>query len=191
MSKTFLRFILFVSMVAVLAVFVTVSGCTDTVVTDVRQIETVRKIFPSATDISQISINRDVQMSGRPGNHKISEIRDSSELLGYCVESEVVGRSGPFTIVVVLDKQLIVKQAAVVSYPWPRGREVAGRAFTSQFEGKSSEDAIEIGKDIDAITGATISCRAMSEGVREAIKILNDIKANQAVKPSGPLQLTE
>jgi Na+-translocating ferredoxin:NAD+ oxidoreductase RnfG subunit len=107
--------------------------------------------------------------------------------LGYCVESEVVGRSGPFKIVVVLDKQLIVKQAAVVSYPWPRGRDVARRAFTSQFEGKGPEDAIEIGKDIDAMSGATISCRAMSEGVREAIKILNGIKASQAAKPSKRL----
>lgn len=174
MSKTFLQFILFVLMVAALAILVTVSGCTDTVATDVLQIETARNIFPSATDISIISINRDVQMSGRPGNHKISEIRDSSDLLGYYIESEVVGRSGTFTIAVVLDKQLIVKQATVVSYPWPRGREVTRRAFTSQFEGKGPDDAIEIGKDIDAITGATISCRAMSDGIRDAIKILKE-----------------
>lgn len=187
MSKTFLQFILSVLTVAELAILVTVSGCTDTVATDVLQIETVREIFPSATDISKISINRDVQMPGRPGNHKISEIRDSSDLLGYCVESEVVGRSGPFKIAVIFDKQLIVKRATVVSYPWPRGREVTKHAFTSQFKGKSSEDAIEIGKDIDAISGATISCRVMSEGVREAIKILNGIKANQAVKSSGSL----
>jgi len=79
----------------------------------------------------------------------------------------------------VLDKQLIVKRAIVVSYPWPRGRDVAKHAFTIQFEGKGPEDAIEIGKDIDAMAGATISCRVMSEGVREAIKFLKHTKASQ------------
>jgi Na+-translocating ferredoxin:NAD+ oxidoreductase RnfG subunit len=73
---------------------------------------------------------------------------------------------------VFLDRQLIVKQATVISYPWGHGRDVRKRAFTSQFEGKGPQDAIEIGKDIDAMTGATISCRAMAESVREAIKIL-------------------
>jgi Na+-translocating ferredoxin:NAD+ oxidoreductase RnfG subunit len=179
MTKMLLQLTLLVLVAAGLSILVTVSGCTDPVATGALQIETVHEIFPSATDISKMSISRDAQTSGRPGKHKISEIRDSSGLLGYCVESEVVGRSGPFKIAVVLDKQLVVKRAIVVSYPWPRGRDVARRAFTSQFEGKGSEDAIEIGKDIDAMTGATISCRVMSEGVREAIKLLKHTKASQ------------
>jgi Na+-translocating ferredoxin:NAD+ oxidoreductase RnfG subunit len=182
-----LQLTLLVPIIAVSAILVTVSGCTDPVSTGTLQIETVHDIFPSATDISKMSISRGVQTSRRPGNHIISEIRDSSGLLGYGVESVVVSRSGPFKIAVVLDKQLVVKRATVVSYPWPRGRNVVRRAFTSQFEGKGAEDPIEVGKDIDAMTGATISCRVMAEGVREAIKLLKYIKASQAVKPSGNL----
>jgi hypothetical protein len=99
--------------------------------------------------------------------------------VGYCVESELVSRSGPFRIRAFLDQQLVLKRVTVTSYPWERGRDVRKRAFTSQFEGKGPDDAIEIGKDIDAMTGATISCRVVSEGVRDSIKIL---KASQAAK---------
>jgi Na+-translocating ferredoxin:NAD+ oxidoreductase RnfG subunit len=149
-----------------------VSGCADSAAGDAVQIETVQEIFPSATDISTISTDRDVQVSGRPGTPVVSEIRDSSGLLGYSVVSEVAGRSGPFKIHVVLDTRGVVRGATVISYPWSRGRDVRKRSFTSQFEGKGPEDAIEISKDIDAVAGATISCRAVAQGVREAVKLI-------------------
>ena len=150
-----------------LAILVTICGCANSASTKTVQIETVHQIFPSATEIIEIPISRD-----HPGIHQISEIRDSSGLLGYCVESKPVGRSGPFTIRVFLDRQHVVRRAMVISYPWGHGRDVGKRAFTSQFERKGPEDAIELGKDIDAMTGATISCRVMAESVREAIQIL-------------------
>ena len=160
------------SAVAGLAVLAGVCGCADSAASDAMQIETVREVFPSATDISRMSIDRGVQTSGRPGYPIVSEIRDSSGLLGYSVVSGVVGRSGPFKIHVVLDKQCVVKRATVISYPWSHGREVTRRSFARQFEGKGPEDAIKIGNDIDAVSGATISSRAIAQGVREAVKLL-------------------
>jgi len=169
MYKTLPQLILLVLIAGMLA---NVPGCTNPAKTGVLQIEAVHEIFPSATVISKMSISRDVETPTRPGNHIVSEIRDSSGSLGYCVESKLVSRSGPFKIRVFLDQQLVVKRVIVTSYPWERGRDVRKRAFRSQFEGKGPEDSIEIGKDIDAMTGATISSRVMSEGVREAIKLL-------------------
>ncbi len=137
----------------------------------------VRHIFFSVVDIVEIPffISQGAQVSGRPDDAKISEIKGDSDLLGYCVESKVVSRSGPFRIRVLLDKQLYVKQATVISYPWDRGRDVRKRAFTSQFDGKGPEDPIQLGKDIDAMTGATISSRVMAEGVRRAVRIVNGL----------------
>ena len=99
----------------------------------------------------------------------------NSGCLGYCVESKVVARSGPFRIRVILDKQLYVKQATVISYPWKRGRDVGKRVFTDQFTGKGPGDAIRLGKDIDAMTGATISSRVMTRGVRDAIELVKSL----------------
>ncbi len=166
-----LRLALFVSVVAGPAILAAISGCADSAASG-AQMQTVRKVFPSATDISKISINRGVQTSGRPGNPVVSEIRDSSGLLGYSIVSDVVGRSGPFKIHVLLDKQHVVRRVTVLSYPWTHGRKVTRRSFASQFEGKGPKDAIELGKDIDAVSGATLSCDAMTHGVLEAIKLL-------------------
>lgn len=184
MFKMLLPQILLVLFAASLA---NISGCTNQAATDVLEIEVMHEIFPSATEISKTSISRDVDISRRPGNHIISEIRDSSGLLGYCVESELVSRSGPFKIRTFIDQQLVVKRVIVISYPWERGRDIRRHAFTSQFEGKGPEDSIEIGKDIDAMTGATISSRVMSDGIRQAIKLLKDMKENHAAKPEGRL----
>lgn len=172
MPRMLLQSMLLASLAAGSAVLAAVSGCADSAASDAMQIETVREVFPSATDISGISTDRGVQTSGRPGYPIVSEIRDSSGLLGYSVVSEVSGRSGPFKIQVLLDKQYIVRRATVISYPWSHGRGVRRRSFSSQFEGKGPEDAIEVGKDIDAATGATISSRAMARGVREAVRLL-------------------
>ena len=132
----------------------------------------VREVFPAATDVTEKPIGDEAEPSERAGKTSVSEIRGPSGLLGYLIETQVAGRSGPFNIAVLLDARLVVKQATVVSYPWSRGREVCRRSFASQFEGKGPGDAIEIGKDIDAVTGATISCKAMALGVRRAVKIV-------------------
>ncbi|MCP4259972.1 MAG: FMN-binding protein [Planctomycetes bacterium] len=134
----------------------------------------VHQIFPSA--IEMVEISQGAWFSGRPDEAKIIEIKGDSGLLGYCVESKVVSRSGPFKIRVLLDPQLHVKQATVISYPWERGRDVRKGAFTSQFEGKGPKDPIQVGKDIDAMTGATISSRVMAGGVRDTIKFIEFVK---------------
>ncbi|MHC4286192.1 MAG: FMN-binding protein [Planctomycetota bacterium] len=142
----------------------------------------VRQFFPSAIAIAEISISQGARVSGYPDGAKISEIKGDSGLLGYCVESTVVSRSGPFKIRTLLDPQLYVKQSTVISYPWDRGRDVCKRAFTSQFDRKGPPDHIQIGKDIDAMTGATISCRAMTDSVRDTIKFLKLVHEKQPEK---------
>ena len=145
----------------------------------------VRQIFPSAIAIAEISISQGARVSGCPDGAKISEIKGDSGLLGYCVESKVVSRSGPFKIRTLLDPQLYVKQSTVISYPWDRGRDVCKRAFTSQFDRKGPPDHIQIGKDIDAMTGATISCRVMTDSVRNTIKFLKLAHEKQPEKQTG------
>ncbi len=185
MAKILVRLTTFIIVAVSLTMLTTISSCVPSNYS--FQVEdkmtAVRRIFPSAVDITETS--HGAQVYGRPDDAKISEIKDDSGFLGYCVESKVVSRSGPFKIRVLLDTQLHVKQASVISYSWDRGRDVRKRAFTSQFEGKGPEDPIQLGKDIDAITGATISSRVMAEGVRDTIKLLKLVKERQLEKQTG------
>lgn len=174
MSRSTLGFILFVSAFVSMAAAVCVCGCAGPASssTPAMRLGVVREVFPSATEIAEIATDGEDEVSARSSSSVVREVRGPSGLLGHLVETQVSGRSGPFSIAVLLDKQRIVRRAAVTSYPWPRGREVARRSFARQFEGKGPEDAIEVGSDIDAVSGATISCRAMAQGVREAVSLL-------------------
>jgi Na+-translocating ferredoxin:NAD+ oxidoreductase RnfG subunit len=174
MSKIMLKLRVAASVVAGLAILAAGAGCAGSASTSPRTmpIETVREVFPSATEVAEVSMNGGTGTSAGSDKTVVSEIRDASKLFGYLVETQVRGRSGPFRIAVLLDDRLVVKRATVVSYPWSHGRGVGKRSFTRQFEGKGPGDAIEIGKDIDAVTGATISCRAMAQGVRQSLGLL-------------------
>ena len=178
MRKTLISVTLILTAIPSLSLLTFVPSCVTP--NDSSQIEekmtVVRQIFPSAIDITELQISREARTSGLPDNAKVSEIKGPSGLLGYCVESKVVSRSGPFKIRVLLDPQVYVKQASVISYPWDRGRDVRKRAFTSQFEGKGPGDSIQIGKDIDVMTGATISSNVMAEGVRNTIKLIELVR---------------
>ncbi len=177
MSKILVPLTLFVNIVAILVMLIVVSSCNSIPSTSGSKQDPIYQTFPLATNIARTPfLNQGAQVSGRPDKAKISEIKSNSDLLGYSVESTVVSRSGPFRIRVLLDKQLYIKQATVISYPWDRGRDVCKRAFTDQFKGKGPKDLIQLGKDIDAMTGATISSRVMAEGVRDTIKLLKLIR---------------
>ena len=182
MHKILIRLTFIVTTIANLSLLVFVPSCDTVNSNSMVQLDVVRQIFSSATGLIQTPISQDAQVSGRPGNPRISKINGPSGLLGYSVEREVVSRSGPFRIRVLLDAQLSVKRVTVVSYPWDRGRDVRKRAFTSQFEGKGPQDPIQLGKDIDAITGATISSRVMAEGVRDTIKLLKLVREKRREK---------
>ncbi|MBT9159470.1 MAG: Electron transport complex subunit RsxD [Dehalococcoidia bacterium] len=74
------------------------------------------------------------------------------------------------------------------------GSQVAVREFLGQFDGKTHEDDIALERDVSGITGATISARAVTAGIRNAVAfyaaavlgIVNDeIKINLADIPDG------
>lgn len=172
MPKMLLQLTALCSVVVGSAILVAVSGCANSTANDAVQTAAVREMFPSATHVTEISLERDRQES-EPSRHPVvREVRGPSGLLGFSVVSEVVGRSGPFRIHVLLDSRYVVRKAAVISYPWSHGRGVTGRSFGSQFLGKGPADPIKLGEDIDAVAGATISSQAMTEGVRDVVKLL-------------------
>ncbi len=175
-SKTSASLIFFVNVVFILSLLSIVSSCSSGITTTERKAELFGKLFPSATDTNEILLNEEVLTQVNLRKPTVNAIKGPAGILGYSVESEVVSRSGPFKIQVLLDSQLYVKRASVLSYPWERGRDVQKSAFTRQFEGKSIADPIQIGQDIDAITGATISSRVMTEGIRESISLVKVLK---------------
>jgi hypothetical protein len=99
-------------------------------------------------------------------------VEGADGLLGYAVRMRVVSRSGPFPILIVTGSDLRVRQVQVLAYMGERGSAVRQPLFTDQFTGKGPGDPIRLGEDTDAVTGATISSRVMTDAVRRALRLL-------------------
>ena len=65
-----------------------------------------------------------------------------------------------------------VQRVEIREYREPYGDEVRGQRFRDQFVGKTANDAMIAGKDIDIISGATYSSKAMALGVKRGALVL-------------------
>jgi Na+-translocating ferredoxin:NAD+ oxidoreductase RnfG subunit len=79
------------------------------------------------------------------------------------------GKWGPVKYIIALDLTGKVTNLAVMSYVEQRGRPIATRRFLDQFVGKTAKSPITVGKDIDAVSGATISSRASAFEVKKVV----------------------
>ena len=61
-----------------------------------------------------------------------------------------------------------VESVTILSFEEARGQPVKEQAFLSQFEGGEPGRRYIVGQDIDAVSGATWSSKAVSEAVRKA-----------------------
>lgn len=107
--------------------------------------------------------------------------KKSGEGIGYIVETYGKGYSSYIHILVAVDKNLIVQRIDILSHGETPGLgdEIVLDSFKNQFAGKSLEHIklvkVETKEDIQAITGVTISSRAVTEdAVRNGVKLLKE-----------------
>ena len=86
--------------------------------------------------------------------------------MGYLLIDNIIGKSFPITFMTVLNTDGTVRDVEIMVYREPRGWEVKNQSFLSQFFGKdSSSDS----REINSITGATLSVNALRTGVYKAL----------------------
>lgn len=92
---------------------------------------------------------------------------------GYAVVDEQMGQHLPITFGVKLTPHGKVETMEVMVYREGYGDEIREGRFKRQFLGKTPDDAIAFGEDVVAISGATISSKAMAVGVRRAVVLVS------------------
>lgn len=99
------------------------------------------------------------------------------ELLGFAVVDDVLGKSLPITYLAAFGPDARVLAVEILFYRESHGGEVAERAFRSQFAGFTPDDAIDVGRDVRNVAGATISCRAITDGVHDLCLLVRELFA--------------
>jgi hypothetical protein len=94
---------------------------------------------------------------------------------GYALIDDEKGLHEPITFATKLSPQGMVERVEIMVYREPRGDEVRDPRFRKQFEGRTSRDALRLGHDIDAVSGATISSASLAVGVRRATVLVDEL----------------
>jgi hypothetical protein len=100
---------------------------------------------------------------------------------GWAFIQNTVGKHKPMTYMVGIDPNGEVNNVEVLVYREARGSEVRTKRFNYQYQGKNLDDPIRINRDIINITGATMSVRSMSAGVKRVLVLTDEF----FLKPMG------
>ncbi len=95
----------------------------------------------------------------------IWKICEQDSLKGFAVLDNTYGKSLPITFLVIFSPAGGIIRVDVIRYREPYGGVIGSRNWLNQFTGKSGSDDFKIDKDIDSITGATISVSSVTRGV--------------------------
>jgi Na+-translocating ferredoxin:NAD+ oxidoreductase RnfG subunit len=98
---------------------------------------------------------------------------------GVAIIEDEPGKWGPVEFIIALDLQGVVTRVEVLSYQEKRGQPIARHSFLSQFEGKTGKSALTVNKDINGISGATISSNCATFAVKKAIVLYEELYLNQ------------
>lgn len=154
--------------------------------------EALASFFPGATSIEReltlVDEPEELELrGGRTPRHLFRHVaRKGDEVLGYAVVDEVLGKARPITYMLATDVGGAVLGIEVLVYRESHGHEISREAFRRQFEGKRSTDRLKLDGDIRNISGATISCRAITDGVADLLDVMQHLPAAEVPGEVAP-----
>ncbi len=89
---------------------------------------------------------------------------------GLFIVEKVVGKHDYITVAIGINPNGTVKQIEIMDYRESYGYEVRDAAWRAQFVGKSANSALQLGADIKNISGATLSSKHITDGVKRVLQ---------------------
>jgi len=135
-----------------------------------------RAAFPDATTFAATEPSPEAQraVAAPPGwTPKIWRARAGDRDLGWLIVDQVIGKSELITYALALDPYGAVSSIEILDYRESHGGEIRLAGWRKQFAGKNATDPVELNKDIKNISGATLSCRHVTEGVQRLLLLLH------------------
>jgi Na+-translocating ferredoxin:NAD+ oxidoreductase RnfG subunit len=133
-----------------------------------------REFVPAPVRLSREQAREIERLSGvrvRVPEQAVWEARAHGKLLGWFAVDEVIGKHELITYAVGIDVGGSVRQIEVMDYREAYGYEIRNAAWRRQFAGKRAGDTLKLDQDIRNITGATLSCRHITDGVRRLLAL--------------------
>lgn len=138
-------------------------------------------MFPDATAFKDANLRlssdemRQVEkLSGLPArsvNWRVFSAYRGGTALGYVVLDDVIGKFELISYAVAINPDASIKQVEILAYRESHGFEIRSPAWRRQFVGKSVQAGLVVGDGIANVSGATLSCTHVTDGVRRIAAI--------------------
>jgi len=106
--------------------------------------------------------------------------RRGGEVVGYAFVDDVIGKTEPITYMVTISPDATVERLDLLVFRETHGYEIERASWRDRFRGLRLGDGLRVGREIDKITGATLSCRAVTDGVRRLLAVVEVVLAPRA-----------
>jgi uncharacterized protein with FMN-binding domain len=88
---------------------------------------------------------------------------------GFLIIDRVVGKHEYITFAIGINQNGTVKQIEILQYNESYGYEVREASWRAQFVGKSASSTLQLNADIKNISGATLSSKHVTDGVKRVL----------------------
>lgn len=113
------------------------------------------------TSISGVSV--------RVNDIKAWQVSQEGKTLGWFMLDEVYGKHEYITYALAIGPNGTVTGLEILDYRETHGGEVKNPKWRAQFTGKKSGDTLKLDEDIQNISGATLSCKHLTDGVKRLL----------------------
>lgn len=168
--------ILFVITAVAAAVLASVNKVTAPVIAKNEkkaQFDAMHEVIPGATAFTSIEFKKEE-------NSSVTDVYESDA--GFAVKVAPNGYGGPISMIVGVDDDLKVAGVKIISQSETAGlgAKCTESEFQMQFRGKTENIAVSKNgakdNEIDAISSATVTSKAVTKGVNDALAVIKTVK---------------
>jgi Na+-translocating ferredoxin:NAD+ oxidoreductase RnfG subunit len=102
---------------------------------------------------------------------KVWRVENDGRLQGWFIVDEVIGKHEFITYATAISPQGQVLGVEVMSYRETHGGQIREADWRRHLAGKTLSDPFKLGEDVPNISGATLSCRNVLDGVKRLLVI--------------------
>jgi hypothetical protein len=141
--------------------------------------DAARVLFPDADGFAPATAELDRAAQKRIKSESGMRVRTSrvegvraqrgAETIGWVYLDEVIGKHDFITYALAIDARRAVRGIEILDYRETWGDAVRELAWRAQFRGRTAADPLRLSQDIQNVSGATLSCRNLTDGVRRLL----------------------
>ena len=130
------------------------------------------KPTPVALNADQTSKIKNAASTGTPiPDKKIWQVLEAGKPVGWFIVDEVYGKHEFITYAVGINLDGTVRMIDIMDYRETYGYQVREASWRGQFVGKNANSNLKLDKGIDNISGATLSCKHLADGVKRVLTL--------------------